>query len=92
MELPAHQLTMTVLMTPETVNFAGNVHGGHVLKLLDQVAYACGSRYASVIRLDWPGLVVCDADHGCQVARSAVDGMAPSACPSCFAARTVAGA
>ncbi len=44
--LPAHQLTMTVLMTPETANFAGNVHGGTILKLLDQVAYACASRYA----------------------------------------------
>jgi acyl-CoA hydrolase len=47
MDLPAHQLTMTVLMTPDTANFAGNVHGGHVLKLLDQVAYACASRYAA---------------------------------------------
>jgi acyl-CoA hydrolase len=46
MDLPAHQLSMTVLMTPDTANFAGNVHGGTILKLLDQVAYACGSRYA----------------------------------------------
>ena len=46
MTLPAHQLTMTVLMTPDTANFAGNVHGGNILKLLDQVAYACASRYA----------------------------------------------
>ena len=46
MDLPTHQLTMTVLMTPDTANFAGNVHGGHLLKLLDQVAYACASRYA----------------------------------------------
>lgn len=46
MTLPAHQLTMTVLMTPDMANFAGNVHGGTVLKLLDQVAYACASRYA----------------------------------------------
>ncbi|GAB3186251.1 acyl-CoA thioesterase [Hydrogenophaga aquatica] len=46
MELPAHQLTMTVLMTPDTANFSGNVHGGTILKLLDQVAYACASRYA----------------------------------------------
>ena len=45
--LPAHQLTMTVLMTPDTANFAGNVHGGSILRLLDQVAYACASRYAS---------------------------------------------
>jgi len=42
----AHQLSMTVLMTPDMANFSGNVHGGHVLKLLDQVAYACASRYA----------------------------------------------
>ncbi|HTT13264.1 MAG TPA: acyl-CoA thioesterase [Burkholderiaceae bacterium] len=46
MSLPAHQLTMTILMTPDTANFAGNVHGGTILKLLDQVAYACASRYA----------------------------------------------
>lgn len=47
MDLPAHQLTMTVLMTPDMANFAGNVHGGTILKLLDQVAYACASRYAA---------------------------------------------
>lgn len=46
MSLPDHQLSMTVLMTPETANFAGNVHGGTILKLIDQVAYACASRYA----------------------------------------------
>jgi acyl-CoA hydrolase len=46
MAMPAHQLTMTVLMTPDTANFAGNVHGGTILKLLDQVAYACAGRYA----------------------------------------------
>lgn len=46
MDMPAHQLTMTVLMTPDTANFSGNVHGGTILKLLDQVAYACAARYA----------------------------------------------
>ena len=45
MDMPAHQLTMTVLMTPDTANFAGKVHGGTILKLLDQVAFACASRY-----------------------------------------------
>lgn len=45
-QLPKHELTMTVLMTPDMANFSGNVHGGTVLKLLDQVAYACASRYA----------------------------------------------
>lgn len=46
MDLPEHQLTMTVLMTPDTANFSGKVHGGAILKLLDQAAYACASRYA----------------------------------------------
>jgi len=46
MDLPSHELTMTVLMTPDMANFSGNVHGGTILKLLDQVAYACASRYA----------------------------------------------
>jgi len=45
MSLPNHELTMTVLMTPDMANFTGNVHGGTILKLLDQVAYACASRY-----------------------------------------------
>lgn len=40
------QLTMTVLMTPDKANFSGNVHGGTLLKFLDEVAYACASRYA----------------------------------------------
>lgn len=39
-------LSMTLLMTPDMANFAGNVHGGTLLKLLDQVAYTCASRYA----------------------------------------------
>lgn len=41
-----HELSMTVLMTPDMANFSGNVHGGAILKLLDGVAYACASRYA----------------------------------------------
>ncbi len=38
---------MTVLMTPDMANFSGKVHGGAILKLLDEVAYACASRYAA---------------------------------------------
>lgn len=41
-----NQLSMTVLMTPDMANFSGNVHGGTLLKYLDEVAYACASRYA----------------------------------------------
>lgn len=46
MEAGNHQLSMTILMTPDLANFSGNVHGGALLKHLDEVAYACASRYA----------------------------------------------
>ena len=36
---------MTVLVTPEMSNFGGKMHGGELLKLLDQVAYTCAMRY-----------------------------------------------
>jgi len=44
--VPRHLTTLTVLMTPDMANFSGNVHGGAILKLLDQVAFTCASRYA----------------------------------------------
>lgn len=37
---------MTLLMTPDKVNFSGKVHGGEILKLLDRVAYSCAARYS----------------------------------------------
>lgn len=40
------ELYMSILMTPDMANFIGNVHGGDLLKMLDQVAYACASRYS----------------------------------------------
>jgi acyl-CoA hydrolase len=46
MEPITSQLSMTVLMTPDMANFSGKVHGGTLLKYLDEVAYACASRYA----------------------------------------------
>lgn len=36
---------MTLLVTPEMTNFGGKMHGGELLKLLDQVAYTCAMRY-----------------------------------------------
>lgn len=46
MQPGSSSLSMTVLMTPDQANFSGNVHGGTILKYLDQAAYACASRYA----------------------------------------------
>lgn len=40
------RLTMTILMTPDLVNFSGNVHGGAILRYLDQAAYSCAARYS----------------------------------------------
>jgi len=46
MSQPEKSLTMCLLMTPDMANFAGVVHGGAMLKLLDQVAYACAAKYS----------------------------------------------
>jgi acyl-CoA hydrolase len=32
-------------MTPDMSNFSGKVHGGTILKLLDEAAFSCASRY-----------------------------------------------
>lgn len=45
-EETSSRLSMTVLMTPEMANFSGNVHGGQLLRLLDQAAWACACRHA----------------------------------------------
>jgi len=40
-----NSMQMSVLMTPDKANFTGHVHGGDLLKYLDQIAYACATRY-----------------------------------------------
>ncbi len=40
------KIEMSQLMRPQHANFAGNVHGGTILALMDEVAYTCASRYA----------------------------------------------
>lgn len=41
-------LRMSILATPEHVNFNGVMHGGDLLKMLDRVAYACATRYCGI--------------------------------------------
>jgi len=36
---------MTTLVSPQQANFSGVMHGGEIMKLLDQVAYTCAARY-----------------------------------------------
>ena len=43
-DVPSKTTTLTVLMTPYMANFSGHVHGGAILRLLDQVAYVCAAR------------------------------------------------
>ncbi|MFV1987658.1 MAG: acyl-CoA thioesterase [Gemmatimonadota bacterium] len=40
------QVEITQLMRPQQGNFAGNVHGGVLLGLMDEAAYLCASRYS----------------------------------------------
>jgi acyl-CoA hydrolase len=58
-------LYMTVLMTPDMANFSGKVHGGALLRLLDQVAYSCAARYAGnyVVTLSVDRVLFRDAIH-----------------------------
>lgn len=54
------QVAITELMLPAHSNFGGKVHGGHILSLMDQIAFACASKHsqcycvtASVNRVDF---------------------------------------
>ena len=39
-------VVMTQLMLPSHSNFSGKIHGGHILNLMDQIAFACASRHS----------------------------------------------
>ena len=40
------RLEITSVMRPHHANFAGNVHGGVVLGMMDEAAYLCASKFA----------------------------------------------
>jgi acyl-CoA hydrolase len=42
-----HKLSMSFLAEPTDVNFGGNVHGGMVMKWMDQAGYALAVRYSN---------------------------------------------
>lgn len=44
-------VTFQFISEPTDVNFGGNVHGGSVMKWIDQVGYACASNWSEVIAL-----------------------------------------
>ena len=54
------RVSITELMQPAHSNFGGKVHGGYILSLMDQIAFACASKHsqsycvtASVNRVDF---------------------------------------
>lgn len=40
------QITISQLMLPSHSNFNGKIHGGYILSLMDQIAFACASKYS----------------------------------------------
>ena len=40
------KLSITELMLPSHSNFGGKVHGGYILNLMDQIAFACASKHS----------------------------------------------
>jgi acyl-CoA hydrolase len=42
----ASKITISELMLPSHTNFSGKIHGGYILSLLDQIAFACASKYS----------------------------------------------
>ncbi|MBC9796697.1 acyl-CoA thioesterase [Sinomicrobium weinanense] len=44
--ISASQVTISELMLPSHTNFSGKIHGGYILSLLDQIAFACASKHS----------------------------------------------
>ncbi|MFN3969148.1 acyl-CoA thioesterase [Flavobacterium sp.] len=42
----ASKITIAELMLPSHTNFSGKIHGGYILSLLDQIAFACASKFS----------------------------------------------
>ncbi len=42
------QVEISELMLPSRSNFNGKIHGGYILSLLDQIAFACASKHSQV--------------------------------------------
>ncbi|MDO6676756.1 acyl-CoA thioesterase [Tenacibaculum sp. 1_MG-2023] len=39
-------ITIAELMLPSHANFSGKIHGGYILKLMDQIAFTCASKHS----------------------------------------------
>lgn len=41
------KITLSELMLPSHSNFSGKIHGGYILSLMDQIAFACASKHSA---------------------------------------------
>ena len=39
-------ISISELMLPNYTNFSGKIHGGYILSLMDQIAFACASKFS----------------------------------------------
>jgi uncharacterized protein (TIGR00369 family) len=44
--IASSKITISELMLPSHTNFSGKIHGGYILSLLDQIAFACASKFS----------------------------------------------
>src|SRR5690606_30900062 len=44
----ASRISISELMLPSHSNFSGKIHGGYILHLLDQIAFACASKHSKM--------------------------------------------
>lgn len=45
-KLSASRVTISELMLPSHTNFSGKIHGGYILMLMDQIAFAAASKFS----------------------------------------------
>lgn len=44
--IDSSRVQISQLMLPSNANFGGKIHGGYVLNLMDQIAFACASKHS----------------------------------------------
>ena len=44
--IDSSRINMSQLMQPSNSNFNGKIHGGYILNLMDQIAFACASKHS----------------------------------------------
>ncbi|WP_282044490.1 acyl-CoA thioesterase [Winogradskyella flava] len=44
--IDASRIQISQLMLPSNANFGGKIHGGYILNLMDQIAFACASKHS----------------------------------------------